>query len=81
MAMPQIAIRLEDSELATLDAHVKAGRAKSRSDAVRQSIAYLERRRQFRGDAEILTRLRDQSQVPYPDLESIPTGDLSGFDQ
>jgi len=81
MAMPQIAIRLEDSELAVLDAQVKAGRAKSRSDAVRQSIAYLERRRQYREDAEILTSLRDQGQAPYPDLESIPAGDLFGFDQ
>jgi len=77
----QIAVRLTESELAALDAEVISGRAKSRSDAVRQSITYLERHRHYKEDAEIMAQVRAQGQVLYPDLESIPPSDLSGMDQ
>jgi len=76
----QIAVRLEPAELAALDAEVASGRAKSRSAALRQSIAYLQRHRQYQDDAAIMARLHSQGQVLYPDLESIPSSDLSGID-
>ena len=76
----QIAVRLDPSELAQLDNEVACGRAKSRSDAVRQSIAHLDRHRRYQQDEQILARIRSQWQVPYPELNSIPPSDLSGID-
>jgi len=76
----QIAIRLNDEELAILDAEVANGRALNRSDAVRRSITYLDRYRGYRQDADIMSRIRMSGEELYPDLASIPPSDLSGID-
>jgi len=68
----QIAIRLSDEELAILDAEVTSGRARNRSDAARQSIAYLDRYRGYHQDADIMARVRATGEELYPDLASIP---------
>ncbi len=46
----QIAIRLDDLELAALDVEVAEGRAANRSDAVRRGIARMQRDRHHRGE-------------------------------
>ncbi|MCL2787241.1 MAG: hypothetical protein FWD59_01895 [Micrococcales bacterium] len=56
-----------------------SGFAKNRSDAVRQSIAYLGRRRAYQQDAEIVARLHARGDTLYPDLGPIPPSDLSGL--
>jgi len=73
----QLAVRLQPRELEILDAEVASGLAKSRSDALRQSIAYLDRYRSYRRDAEIMARLHAGGEVLYPDLAAIPPADLA----
>ncbi|PWJ47129.1 hypothetical protein SAMN06264364_14126 [Quadrisphaera granulorum] len=65
----QIAIRLEAAELAALDAEVAAGRASNRSDAVRRSIARLQREQRYQADEAILMDLVRRGEPLYPDLE------------
>ncbi len=65
----QIAIRLDDRELAALDAEVTEGRAANRSDAVRRGIARLQRDQRYRSEEAILIDLTRRSQAIYPDLE------------
>lgn len=65
----QIAIRLQEGELAALDREVAEGRAASRADAVRQGIAYLERSQRYRDEEEILLGLVRNADMVYPDLE------------
>jgi len=75
----QIAIRLADHELAALDKEVAEGRAANRAEAVRRSIAYLERTQRYRKDEEILLDLARRGDIVYPDLELIldlPHGDI-----
>jgi Arc/MetJ-type ribon-helix-helix transcriptional regulator len=67
----QIAIRLDDRELAALDAEVAAGRATSRSEAVRRGIARLQRDQRYREDEARLIELARHGEVVYPDLEGI----------
>jgi len=76
----QIAIRLEESELAVLDAEVSDGHAATRSDAVRRAIAYLNRQRGYRRDAAILADVAAAGEVLYPDLAPIRAVDLSELD-
>ena len=76
----QIAIRLDAAELAILDTEVASGRAKSRSDAVRRSIAYLDRYRGYRRDADIMASVASRHEALYPDLTAIPPSDLSAID-
>jgi Arc/MetJ-type ribon-helix-helix transcriptional regulator len=64
----QIAIRLDDDELAALDAEVADGHATSRSDAVRRSIAYLQRRQRDRTDDARLLELARKGFVVDPEL-------------
>lgn len=64
----QIAIRLEDAELAALDAEVAAGRASSRSEAVRRTIARLQREQRYRGEDAVLLDLARRGESVYPDL-------------
>jgi Arc/MetJ-type ribon-helix-helix transcriptional regulator len=66
----QIAIRLDDEELAALDAEVAEGRAASRSDAVRRSIGYLQRQRRYRSDEARLLELARRGDLVDPDLEA-----------
>jgi len=67
----QIAIRLQEKELAVLDREVAEGRAASRADAVRRGIAYLERAQRYRNDETILLELARRADIVYPDLDVI----------
>jgi Arc/MetJ-type ribon-helix-helix transcriptional regulator len=67
----QIAIRLDNQELAALDAEVTAGRAASRSDAVRRGIAYLQREQRYRGEEATLVELARRGESVYPDLDGV----------
>ena len=67
----QIAIRLDPREVATLDAEVAAGRAASRSDAVRRGIARLQRDQRYREDEARLLELVRRGESIYPDLDGI----------
>ena len=64
----QIAIRLADDELATLDAEVAEGRAINRSDAVRRGIARLQREQRYRGEEALLIELARRGELVYPEL-------------
>ena len=70
----QIAIRLEDAELAALDAEVSAGRAASRSEAVRRSIARLQREQRYHAEEAVLIELARRGEPLYPDLEPADSG-------
>jgi Arc/MetJ-type ribon-helix-helix transcriptional regulator len=65
----QIAIRLQEQELAALDREVAEGRAASRADAVRRGITYLQRAQRYRGEEQTLLELVRNADVVYPDLE------------
>lgn len=65
----QIAVRLDDRELAALDAEVAAGRAINRSEAVRRVIARLERDQRYRGEDDTLLDLVRRGEPIYPDLD------------
>ena len=67
----QIAIRLDQEELATLDAEVADGRAANRSEAVRRGIAYLQRDRRYRSEDAVLVELARRGEAVYPDLAGI----------
>lgn len=68
----QIAIRLDDQELAALDAEIAEGRAANRSDAVRRSIGRLQREQRYRGEEATLIELARRGEVVYPDLVGVP---------
>jgi Arc/MetJ-type ribon-helix-helix transcriptional regulator len=67
----QIAVRLDDDELAALDAEVTSGRAASRSDAVRRGIAYLRREQRYRLEEATLLDLARRGESVYPDLDGL----------
>jgi Arc/MetJ-type ribon-helix-helix transcriptional regulator len=67
----QIAVRLDDAEVEALDAEVAQGRAANRSDAVRRSIAQLQRSQRYRTEEALLIALARRGQPVYPDLEDI----------
>ncbi len=67
----QIAIRLDDRELAALDAEVADGRAANRSEAVRHGIAHLQRDQRYRGEDAILIDLARRGEPIYPDLDGV----------
>jgi len=67
----QIAIRLEDQELAALDAEVAEGRAANRSEAVRHGIARLQRDQRYRVEETELVELVRRGEAVYPDLDGI----------
>ncbi len=67
----QIAIRLDDRELAALDAEVADGRAATRSEAVRHGIARLQRDQRYRGEDAILIDLARRGETIYPDLDGV----------
>ncbi len=67
----QIAIRLDDRELAALDAEVADGRAATRSEAVRHGIARLQRDQRYRGEEAILVDLARRGEPIYPDLDGV----------
>jgi Arc/MetJ-type ribon-helix-helix transcriptional regulator len=67
----QIAIRLDESELAALDAEVAEGRAANRSDAVRRSIALLQRGQRYRSEEATLAGLVRRGELIYPDLDAL----------
>ncbi len=67
----QIAIRLDDRELAALDAEVADGRAATRSEAVRHGIARLQRDQRYRGEEAILIDLARRGEPIYPGLDGV----------
>jgi Arc/MetJ-type ribon-helix-helix transcriptional regulator len=67
----QIAVRLEEAELAALDVEVAEGRAANRSDAVRHGIARLRRDQRYRGEEATLIELARRGEPVYPDLDGI----------
>ena len=67
----RIAMRLDDLELAALDAEVRAGRAANRSDAVRRGIARLQRDQRYRSDEATLIELARRGEPVYPDLHGL----------
>ncbi len=67
----QIAIRLDDDELNTLDVEVKEGRATSRSDAVRRGIANIRRGQRYSSEEAKLVELARLGVPVYPDLEAL----------
>ncbi|SER17954.1 ribbon-helix-helix protein, CopG family [Microlunatus flavus] len=67
----QIAVRLEDAELAALDAEVAAGRAQNRSDAVRRTIARLQREQRYAAEESVMLELARRGEPLYPDLEPL----------
>ncbi len=67
----QIAVRLDDQELAALDAEVAEGRAVNRSDAVRRGIARLQRDQRYRGEEATLIQLARRGEFVYPDLAGL----------
>ncbi len=76
----QIAIRLDDGELAALDAEVAQGRAASRSEAVRHGIARLQREQRYRGDDAILVALARRGESLYPELDGLTALSLPSMD-
>ncbi len=76
----QIAIRLDGTELAALDAEVAEGRATSRSDAVRRGIAYLQRAQRYRNEETHLIELARTGESLYPDLDGIYRADHPSLD-
>ncbi len=67
----QIAVRLDDRELAALDAEVAEGRAANRSEAVRRSIARLQREQRYRSEEGTLVDLARNGEAVYPDLDAL----------
>lgn len=67
----QIAIRLDNTELAALDAEVAEGRATSRSEAVRRGIARLQRDQRYRGEEAALVELARRGEPVYPELDGV----------
>jgi Arc/MetJ-type ribon-helix-helix transcriptional regulator len=67
----QIAVRLDDAALAALDDEVAQGRAATRSDAVRRSIARLQRDQRYRGEEAVLVELARRGELVYPDLAGV----------
>lgn len=67
----QIAIRLDDAELAGLDDEVAAGRAASRSDAVRRGIARLRRAQRYPREESTLRELVARGEAVYPGLDGL----------
>ena len=67
----QIAIRLDDGELAALDIEVVEGRAANRSEAVRRGIARLQRDQRYRGEEATLIDLARRGEAVYPDLDGM----------
>lgn len=67
----QIAIRLDEGELAALDIEVVEGRAANRSEAVRRGIARLQRGQRYRGEEATLLELARRGEAVYPDLDGL----------
>ncbi len=67
----QIAIRLDDREVAALDAEVAEGRAANRSEAVRQGIARLLRDQRYRAEEASLVEIAGRGETVYPDLDGL----------
>lgn len=67
----QIAIRLDNQQLAALDAEIAEGRAANRSDAVRRGIARLQRDQRYRGEEATLIELARRGEAVYPDLDGV----------
>lgn len=69
--MTQIAVRLDEDELAALDTEVAEGRAANRSEAVRRGIDRLQRDQRYRREEATLIELVRRGEPIYPDLEGV----------
>lgn len=67
----QIAVRLDEDELAALDTEVAEGRAANRSEAVRRGIDRLQRDQRYRREEATLSELVRRGEPVYPDLEGV----------
>lgn len=67
----QIAVRLDNEELAALDTEVAEGRAANRSDAVRRGIVHLQRDQRYRAEDATLIELARRGEAVYPDLDGV----------
>ena len=67
----QIAVRLNDAEIEALDAEVAQGRAANRSEALRRSIAHLQRQQRHRNEESSLLEIARRGECIYPDLDAI----------
>lgn len=67
----QIAIPLDDRELAALDTEVAEGRAANRSEAVRLGIARMQRDQRYRGEEAALIELARRRERVYPGLDGV----------
>lgn len=67
----QIAVRLDDRELAALDVEVVEGRAANRSEALHRAIARLQRAQRYRREEAILVDLARRGEAIYPDLDGV----------
>ena len=65
----QIAIRLDNLELAALDVEVTEGRAANRSDAVRRGIAACNVTSTTARRGSLLIELAHRGEAIYPDLD------------
>ena len=69
MPMTQIAVRLDDSAVRSLDDEVQAGFAATRSEVIRHLIHRLEREQRYRRDETVLAELAARGEAVYPDLD------------
>ena len=67
----QIAIRLDDDELASLDAEVAQGHAANRSEAVRHALARLQREQRYQREEATLAELVRRGEAVYTDFDSL----------
>lgn len=80
MSSTQIAIRLDDEELAALDVEVESGRSANRSDAVRRGIKRLQREHRSRRDEQLIIEIMRRGEALYPDLDGWHTSAHHGLD-
>ena len=71
MTMTQIAVRLDESAVRSLDDEVQSGFATTRSEVIRQLIRRLEREQRYRRDEAILAELAARGEAVYPDLDGM----------
>jgi hypothetical protein len=69
----QLALILDDRDLAVLDTEVENGHALDRAAAVLQLINGLRMRQRYERDNEILDGLAAKGEDPYPDLTGLAT--------
>jgi len=75
-----VAVRLNDAEIEALDAEVAQGRAANRSEALRRSIARLQRQQRYSSEESSLVEIARRGECIYPDLDAILDQPISPMD-